>query len=718
VNLVRPKPGGWPASLRAQLASVAALIARPKRWVLPVASALLLFLLLCLRILDEREPWAVGQRASRTVTAHTDARYEDTAATAVKRQEARAAVPAVHDGRMAAARRETRQAVQAVFVLALGARRDQATDLARLNRLRDSLQIPLAHETLSTLVTVSDADLVVCEDDANRLADAQMSRALPDSKEALDKARRAVADDAKRFQERAPLVSAAVDIAQESIRPNQIYNPERTLAAQEEAEKAVAPVFRQVRRGEIVIAAGDVIEQSHLDMLAALGKTMGETRLVARLLAAAATVLLLLLVLFHYLRRFRPQIAASPRSTGVIVGSLVVAALAARLGSDSQVFAASDLAAVSAMAIVLAALLDTEVAMVSSVFMAFFADMASPGSDPRLLVAAALAGTIAAFATGLGGSRTALIARNAVTCAAANGLLVGAVSVVFGLPVHREQVGYAALGGVLASLIAAGVILVIERPLRITTELRLLELSNPSEPILKQLTLEAPGTYVSSVTVANLAEAAAEAIGADSLLARVGSYYHDIGKLKRPYYFIENVQGGPNPHDRLTPQLSARVIVAHVRDGLDIAGEIGLPDELKAFIAQHHGTTLVEYFYDKALQSTNDPDEVMESAFRYDGPRPQTRETAIVMVADTVEAASRTLHNPDLEAIRTLVSNLIQHKIEDGQLDECNLTFADIHTVQDALVRSLMATFHQRVKYPAHLEGAGVASDRHVGQAS
>lgn len=681
------------------------LLRHPKRWVLPATSAVLLCLLLYLRILDEHVPWRVGQRASRTVTAHADTWFEDTEATARRRQEARKAVPPAYDERSAAAAREARQVITPIFVQTNFARRDETTTLGRLKRLRDSLPIPLTQETLSALVTAPDADLPVIEDIARRLVDGQMSRPLPDHGGALEKAKAEMAAEAARFQEKPGVVRVAVEIAEKAVRPNELYSAQKTLEAQEAAERRVEPVRILVRRNEVVIAAGDVIEQAHVDMLRALGKTTGGgASFVVRVLAAIATIVGLLLVLGYYLRRYRPKHATSPRCIGIILGSLVLAAVVARLASGSRFFEPAELAVVSALAIVMAALLDTEVAMVASVFMAFFADLAAPGSDPRLLMAGAVAGTIAAFTTGAGGNRTTVIIRTAVVCGITNGLLAAAVSAVFGLRVNHEHMAFAGVGGVVASFFAAGAIMVLERPLRITTELRLLELSNPHEPVLKQLTVEAPATYAGSVSVGNLAEAAAEAVGADALLVRVGSYYHDIGKLKRPYYFIENQQGGPSPHDRLTPHLSARVIIAHVRDGLEIADQIGLPREVRAFIAEHHGTTLVEYFYEKALQSSDDPAEVMESAFRYDGPKPQTRESAIVMIADAVEAASRTLSNPDLTAIRTLVRNLIQHKIDDGQFDECNVTFADIHMIQDSLVRSLLATFHQRVKYPAQLE--------------
>jgi len=705
VSPKKPKGAAWSHRIGEAWAWCRSRARRPWRILILVLGASLLCGLLYLRILDERVPWQIGQPAPRDIRAHADTWYVDTEATERKKQEARTSAPKAYDKRTEAAARETREDISKIFVLANKAREDQTGDLARLNELRDSLLISLSHDTLSTLVTVTEADLWVMEDLAHRLADEQMKQPIHDQDGELQQARDRIAASADELSESPALVDVAVEIAQKTVKENHIHDPERSIANQEQAEAQVEPMRAMIRRSDLVIAAGDKVEQVHIDMLRALGMTTrsGED-FYPRILASVATVVGLLAVFGYYLRRFRSEFLRSSRCVGLLTGSFVTAAFIARVSSGSSAFEATELATVAALAIVLAALLDTEVALVASVFMAFFADMAAPGSDPRLLVAAALAGTIASFASGAGGTRASMIGRTMVVCAVANCFLAGAVSSVFGLPIGLAQLGFAAAGGAFASLLAAGAIMVLERPLKITTEVRLLELSSPSASILKRLALEAPGTYAASIAVANLAENAAEAIGADSLLTRVGSYYHDIGKLKRPYYFIENQQGLTNPHDRLTAHLSAKVIISHVRDGLEIADEVGLPKEVRAFIAEHHGTTLVEYFYERALQNAEKAVGVQESAFRYDGPKPRSRETAILMIADTVEAASRTVSSPDRDDIRTLIKNLVEHKIDDGQLDECDLTFGDVHTIQDSMVRALLATFHQRVKYPAQLE--------------
>ncbi|MER3461456.1 MAG: phosphohydrolase, partial [candidate division GAL15 bacterium] len=231
----------------------------------------------------------------------------------------------------------------------------------------------------------------------------------------------------------------------------------------------------------------------------------------------------------------------------------------------------------------------------------------------------------------------------------------------------------------------------------VVTPIKLLELSNPGHPLLRRLQLEAPGTYHHTLMVANLAEAAAVAVGADPLLARVGAYYHDVGKLRRPGFFVENQVGGNNPHDRISPSLSALTLAAHVRDGLELARQYRLPRVVVDFIAQHHGTSLMAYFYHRALEQQGPVDP---EAFRYEGPKPRSREAAIVMLADGVEAAARSVQNPTPDRIRELVRRIVRERLEDGQLDRCDLTFRDLESITQAFARLLVSMFHPRLEYP------------------
>lgn len=259
----------------------------------------------------------------------------------------------------------------------------------------------------------------------------------------------------------------------------------------------------------------------------------------------------------------------------------------------------------------------------------------------------------------------------------------------------------AVLWGVVSGVVATALYwlgtALLERPFRLATPMVLLELSSPDHPLLRRLREEAPGTYAHSLNVGVLAEAAAQAIGADPLLARVGGYYHDIGKLKRPSFFIEN-QSGINTHDRLTPNLSAVIIAAHARDGVELARAYRLPTRVCEIIAQHHGTCLITYFYHQAL-ANGEADPLLEQHFRYEGPKPRSREAALVMLADTVEAAGRSLESPTPARLSNLVRDMIELRRADGQLDESELNFRDLPRIQEAFVKVLSAIHHQRLDY-------------------
>lgn len=277
------------------------------------------------------------------------------------------------------------------------------------------------------------------------------------------------------------------------------------------------------------------------------------------------------------------------------------------------------------------------------------------------------------------------------------------LSLVFGLQESKEltrvlaDAFYGWGGGMGGAVIAMGGITLLESTFHITSEFRLMELLNPTHPLLKRLLMEAPGTYSHSLMVANLAEAAAERIGANPFLVRAGAYYHDIGKIKRPYFFIENQIEGHNIHNRLSPNLSSLIIQSHVKDGVEIAKQHNLPPEIREIIARHHGTTIIRYFYDKALKERKD--EVREEEFRYPGPLPHTTEEALIFLADSVEAAVRSTAHPTPSRVDAIVNGILQKYLRDGQLDESPLTMRDMRQIAQAFVVVLNGMIHSRVPY-------------------
>ena len=272
---------------------------------------------------------------------------------------------------------------------------------------------------------------------------------------------------------------------------------------------------------------------------------------------------------------------------------------------------------------------------------------------------------------------------------------------------------YAGAAGIGAGFVTLGILPFIEKAFRITTSMTLLELADVSHPLLRRLSVEAPGTYNHSLQVATIAEAAAETIRVNSLLCRVASYYHDVGKINKPDYFCENQSGGANRHMNLSPSVSLLIIIGHVKDGVELAKEYNLPTSIIHFIQQHHGTTLVEFFYFQACnqQETKAPDHpaVSEVQYRYPGPKPRSRESAIVMIADAVESATRAMQEPTPTRIESLVEDIVMKRLLDGQFDECELTMHDIQQVQHSCVKSLLAIYHGRIPYPSTASMQGVA---------
>jgi putative nucleotidyltransferase with HDIG domain len=314
----------------------------------------------------------------------------------------------------------------------------------------------------------------------------------------------------------------------------------------------------------------------------------------------------------------------------------------------------------------------------------------------------ALVGSLAGiFGLGKVRARSVLLALGGLV-AAANAVTITTITLLSDQPAGWDFAADLAgglAGGFVVAMVVGLFLPIFEHLFHVVTDIRLLELSNQNLPLLRQLALEAPGTYQHSLMLGNLAEAAADAIGSDSLLARVSGYYHDIGKLRMPEYYVENMPKGYNRHDKLEPSMSALVIAAHVKEGIELAKKARLPEPLIAAIREHHGTKRIHYFYQKALTKYG-PGGVVETEYRHSGPKPSTRVTAILMIADAVEAASRTLVDPTPAKIRAMIQTIVDDCLRDGQFDDCDLTMRDLAVIVDTLERTVSRIYHHRIDYP------------------
>lgn len=478
-----------------------------------------------------------------------------------------------------------------------------------------------------------------------------------------------------------------------TIQANKFIDEEATQRKKDEAVEKVEPVI--IKEHQVILRKGDVVDSNSLALIKEMGllkekEGYDKTTVIGIIML----ILLLQIVIFGYVYLFNKEVLDGNK---LLILIMIITAII--LISEGTYNLSPYIMPVSTAALLVAILIDIRLALIVNMFISFILTFMLKLDD--IMVAMYLiSGSIGAYLA---------IKQNQRYNILLNGLMIGASNVFtiisFGLIKKLELIeilsksSYGFLNGVFCGVLTIGSLPIWENVFKVITPLKLLELSNPNQPLLKRLLLETPGTYHHSVLVGNLSERAAESIGADPLIARVGSYYHDIGKLKRPYFFKENQIGADNPHDKLQPSMSTLIITNHVKDGIALGKQYKLPDEIIDIIAQHHGDTAVMFFYHKAKQQ-EDGIEVKIEDFRYPGPKPQTKEAALVMLSDSTEAAVRSIKEPNKKNIEEMIRNVIKGKLEDGQLDECDLTLKDLNTIAIAFSSVIMGIYHERIEYP------------------
>lgn len=488
--------------------------------------------------------------------------------------------------------------------------------------------------------------------------------------------------------------------------PTLTYDEQETANARERARAEVPDIFDKFKRGDLLVEQGQPIDAETLDLL-----RLEQDRTVARFTAGQVALRWIASIglcaglyglLSIYLIRNEPRLAADPAKVALLCGIINVGLAAMRVLSVQSWDAEALPVAVGGMLVTIAFGMD--VAIMFTLGLSLLTCLALGVGIDELIVLAG--GTTAGIVT-LGDvrSRTKLI-KVGLTIGAAYFLMTWAAGLWQRDPLDLTlSISlWRAAWGLMAGFFLGGMLPFLESYLGLVTGISLLELGDVRHPLLQELVRRAPGTYNHSVTVGALAESAAEAIGANALLVRVGAYFHDIGKMTKPEYFVENqVRGQSSRHAGLNPAMSTMIIIGHVKDGYELAREYHLPEPILDLIQQHHGTTLVEYFYREATRreaDSADPVGVHESAFRYPGPAPQSREAAILMICDAVESASRTLSDPTPSRLEALVDELVAKRLDDNQFDHCGLTLKDLAQIKKSLTKSLIGLYHARIKYP------------------
>jgi len=687
-----------------------------KRWgdwrkvAIALGTGLFIAVLLMIQLVPDKVSARLHQIAREDVFAPRYIRYPDHLKTRLMRRLARDSVDKIYSAIQNAEGSAAKDAVDFFDTVAdINAHAHAQTLERRAQMLRKEAPPSIPSDLLTAALAAPADELQKARRETERLVTEAMAQPIrddqPDVLEQIREATRKRANALPLTPELARLVGETVAA---NLVPNQFYDVSATEAARERESELVTTQYETIQHGDRILRKGEKVTLDHLNKLRMLGLMRNELDWFT---GASLTGLAfgLVAVFCLYLHQFHPRVLR--RFSDLLLLSVVVCgclllfrisstALGLRFSGDQLGFLGMACSALGAMLI--AALLCPQIAVFVGV---------SLGLLTSVLVGAELKFAILSIVSSLVAVQAVTTIRNRAGILRAC-LTVSVVNVVTALVAHGatsaeqpSEIGqhalWAFLGGILSVsffwLFAAW----LERPFRVTTHLSLLELSDNSHPLLRRLSLEAPGTYSHSIIVGNLAEAAAEAIGADGLFCRVASYYHDIGKMMRPHFFVEN-QSYENRHNNINPSLSCLVVTSHVKDGVELAEEYKLPPPIISIIREHHGTCLIKYFYHRAVTNAGeDTAPGLEYQFRYEGPRPQTKESGIIMLADSAEAASRTLEKPTPGRIRDLLEKIVRDRLSDGQLDECELTFKDLEKIISSMTRLLTSLLHARIEYPA-----------------
>jgi hypothetical protein len=638
----------------------------------------------------------VGSVASRSILAPQAIDYISQLQTDQERARAASSVPDIYDSPDLNVAREQLAWGRKVLDYIDAIRHDDYATPA--DQTAWILQIPdlsIAPSVVSTTLTLSDAEWEIVEAETLRVLEQAMREEIHEDQliEARREIPRLVSIDVPPNHE--AIVAA---LAKSFLRPNTSLNQEATERARAEATESVAPVSRSLGKGEAILREGDVVTPLDLEALEAAG-FRNVKRDWREIVATSIFALIAVLGAFIYLLRIRPDLWTNSKQMLVIGFLMIALMLLAKFAIPNRTLLPY-LIPLASVSMLITILIDVHAAIVITISLSLLLGFLGGGSFELSIFF--LTGGLTACLAIYRLDRLNNFIRAGIFVSLANMtvvLIFRLLSMDSDTMGVIQLTGMALLNGVLSTSLALAGFFVLSNVLEITTAFQLLELARPNHPLLQQLALKAPGTYHHSIIVGSLAERAAEAVGADPLLARIGSYYHDIGKVLRPYFFRENQANSANVHERLDPETSAKIVISHVKDGLDLARKYDLPNSVQDIIAQHHDSSLVAYFYRQAQEEAGSG-QVDEANFRYPGPKPRSREAAIVMLADAAEAAVRSDHPRDEKEIDSLVHQIIQQRLVAGELSECDLTLLDLDRIKDSFVVILQGIFHPRIRYP------------------
>jgi len=554
----------------------------------------------------------------------------------------------------------------------------------------------LSNEECTILLKLTKEDFSKLEESTPEILDAAYEKNIEDSKESKEAAQSIAISKIQELDFNSELETILKNIFIAQIKPNFFYDEEKTEEKRAQIEKSTEKVV--IKKNQIVVKDGEPVTESQIEVLKELG-VLSENFGKGFILIYGVLIMLVGVVLFiqyYYIYRNYNEIYNDLRKLLLITLLNIMSLLIARILSIANPY----LIPLACTPLLLTLLINYKISLFTSI------------------VNVILISTVVQFDTGI--IIIALV--NSILGATIlrkmqqrNDILYASINIVVLVVIINFSIGvilssnitqtllntmYVTLGVFISGILAIGLLPFLEGIFDIVTTLKLLELSNPNSPLLKKLLMEAPGTYHHSMLVANLAEMAAEEVNADPVVTRIGAYYHDVGKISRPYFFKENQLTKENPHDKINASLSTLVIISHVKEGIELAKEYKIPKIIQGIISEHHGTTLVKYFYYTVKNSSEHPEDIKEEDFKYPGPIPSSKESGIIMLADSIEAAVRSINEPTKGKIEEMVNNIIKDKLNTGELDDCDLTLKDLSKIRRCFLKALNGIYHKRIEYP------------------
>lgn len=661
----------------------------------------LMFAILVGSVLPPRYHFAVGQTSPTTISSPITT--VDTAATAAAKKVAENKVPKQYE-QSTKVQTDAVNTVDSLFSTAAQVVSDKSmTQNQKLAKLLAVAPKGVSQATLVELLGTTPEEISTLERDSERVVEEIL--AAPFYKESMQQATLLVDRQILNLNLALDHVSELIvqNVSVSVLKPNMVYKPQETQEARQQVAATVPPVM--IHQGDIIVSKNGVVTKDVISKLRDVGLYSSYPNFGVGI-GFAAFIALSVGLLAAYIERRSPRrrldnLLLSILGLVFVLMSLLVA-LTKWIISAGGPASIAYLLPISLGAMLITVMMDSSLAVVASFYFSFLLG-AALNFDYNFVFYGFVGSLVGAYSVANVTSRGTFM-RAGFFVSLMN---IGTVVALYLLQTSHTQdfhsfslhIGLAALNGIFAAILAMGVLPFFESAFALLTPIRLLELSNPNNPLLRKVLLEAPGTYHHSLIVGNLAEAAAELVGADPLLCRVGAYYHDVGKTKRPMFFVENQMTKENPHEKIAPSLSHLIITSHVSDGLEMQRQAGLPKPIQDICATHHGTTILWYFLNKAKEQDKNG-TVKADDFRYPGPKPKTRECAIIMICDAVEAAVRSMARPTPNRVEGVIRKIVRDRLQDGQLDECDLTLQDLDTMVGAFMKTLKGIYHSRIEYP------------------